>query len=284
MTALGKNDPQYQAVDAALQEWRQGDCVLGEQWFMYRFDPELPLTKESTAVAGEGGDLAESAVEGFVVLTQTCDIVRKNTERPFIEVAPIVEVSEQVVHEIARGRRPLYAVIPTLRAQRLVADLDRTMTVEKAVVAKWPRTAGCRTDEEARRFSLALTRKRARFAFPDDFTAFTGKLQSRLQERHDRQSDEGRALRALREIRVRAAPSWDAVEVELTFWFIREDDASDFEGKSWSDLLEVWLQLIPISGRFRPVQGVVIMLEDLTAKDYVESDPLDLDHLSTRGE
>ena len=158
------------------------------------------------------------------------------------------------------------------------------MTVEKAIVAKWPRTVGCRTDYEVRRFSLALARKRARSAFPDDFTAFIKKLQSRLLEKHDRQSDEGRALRALREIRVHAAPSWDATEVELTFWFIREEDASDFEGKSWDSLLDVWLKLIIASGRFEPVNGAVMALEDLTAKDYVESDPLDLDHLSTREE
>jgi hypothetical protein len=126
MAASEKDDPQYQIVDAALQEWRQGDCVLGEQWFIHRFDPELPLTDESAAVAGEGVDLAESAVRGLIVLTQTCDIVRKSIGRPFIEVAPIVEVSEQVAHEIERGRRPLYGIIPALRIYRLVADLDRT--------------------------------------------------------------------------------------------------------------------------------------------------------------
>jgi hypothetical protein len=201
-----------------------------------------------------------------------------------MEVAPIVEVAEPVAHEIERGRRPMYAIIPTLRNLRLVADLDRTMTVEKAVVAKWTRTEGCRTDDDMRRFSWALARKRARCAFPDDFTEFATKLQSRLLEKHDRQSDEGRALRALREIRVRAAPSWDAPEVELTFWFIRKEDEMDFRGKGWESWLDVWLQLIPPSSRFRRVEGSVAALEDLTAKDYVESDSLDLDYLSTRGE
>jgi hypothetical protein len=284
MAASGREDPPYQIVDAALQSWRQGDCVLGEQWFIYRFDPELPLTRESTAVAGQGTDLAESAVRGLIVLTQTCDIVRKSIDRPFIEVAPIVEVLEQVAHEIERGRRPLYATIPALRSQRLVADLDRTMTVEKAVVAKWSRTPGCHMDDEARRFSQALARKRARFAFPDDFTDFAKQLESRLLEKHDRQSDEGRALRALREIRVRAAPLWDAAEIELTFWFIREEGEIDFEGQRWDALLDAWLNLIPATGRFTVVNGAVMALEDLTAKDYVESDPLDLDYLSTRGE
>jgi hypothetical protein len=104
-----------------------------------------------------------------------------------------------------------------------------------------------------------------------------------LLEKHDKQSDEGRALRALREICVRAAPSWDAPSVELTFWFIHAEEAMDFEGKRWDTLLESWLQLMPVAGRFRHVHGTVLALEDLTAKEYVESDPLDLDHLSTRG-
>jgi hypothetical protein len=158
------------------------------------------------------------------------------------------------------------------------------MTVEKSVVAKWARTEGCRTDDEIRRFSLALARKRDRFAFPDDFTKFVERLQKRFIEKHDRQSEEGRALRALREIRVRASPSWDAAEVELIFWFIREEDEIDFEGQGWESWFASWLRLIPPSGKFKSVNGLVTTLEDLTARDYVESDRLDLDYLSTRGE
>jgi hypothetical protein len=158
------------------------------------------------------------------------------------------------------------------------------MTVEKPVVAGWTRIPGCSTDDERRRFALALARKRARFPFPDDFTAFSKKLQARLLEKHDKQSDEGRALRALREIRVRAAPSWDAENVELTFWFVREDADADFEGKNWSAFLELWLNLVPAGGRFKTVNGTVVTLDDVTGRDFVESDPLDLDHLSSRSE
>lgn len=43
------------------------------------------------------------------------------------------------------------------------------MTVEKAVVAQWERKEGCLNDQEIRDLGIALTRKRARFAFPDDF-------------------------------------------------------------------------------------------------------------------
>jgi hypothetical protein len=284
MAASRENDPPHKVVDVALQEWRQGDYVLGEQWFIHRFNPELPLTNQSTDAAAQGSEFAETPALGLVVLTQSCDIVRNSLDRPFIEVAPIVEVSEQHAHEIERGLRPQYAIIPALRNAWLVVDLSRTMTIEKGVMVKWRRRTGCQTDDERRRFASALQRKRARFAFPDDFSKFAQELLSRIRNKHDKQNDEGRALRALREIRVHAAPSWESAQVELMFWFIRNEDELDFEGNRWELLVEGWLRLIPASGRFTQANGVVVTLADLTAKDYVESDQLDLDYLSTRQE
>jgi hypothetical protein len=262
-----------QKIDATLQEWCQGDCVLGEQWFAYRFNPQHPLTDASKDALDGDGDLVESEVLGLAVVTQTCDIVRSCLSRPFLEVVPLVEVK--------RGRRPQYAFIPNLAEKYLVVDLDRVMTIEKAVASEWQRLPGCTTDEERRMLAQALSRKRSRFAFPDDFTRLVSKLQRRLQEKHDRTSDEGEALRALREIRVRASPSWDAAKIELMFWFIRHENKLKFKGMEWYELLERWLVLVAQSGRFHSVEGQVITLEALTAKDYTESDPLDLDHLST---
>ena len=269
-------------VDAALLTWRQGDCVVGEQWFVFRTDLERPLTPDGAAASAEGVDTAESEVFGFMVLTQTCDLVRKSGERPFVEVCPLVEVDEAQHRETERGRRPNYAFVPALADRRLVGDLDRVMTVEKALVAGWARVAGWQTDADARRLALALARKRARVAFPDDFVEFAMPLMSRMSSKHDKQSDEGRALRALREIRVRAEPSWGADEVKLAFWFIRDADDATFEGKRWDQFLAEWERRIPKGGRFVDIQAVVQTLEDLTAREYVESDPLDLDYLSTR--
>ncbi len=180
MTAGNESAIWIQEIDAALEKWRQGDYVLGEHWFVQRYDPQRPLTKASLDAAQQGiDDLIESEVRGFVVVTQTCDIVRSCSSRPFIEVVPLVEVDEQYLCEIERGRRPQYAFIPGVVEHRLVADLDRIMTVEKAVVAGWERKQGCQSDQEVRSLAQALARKRIRFAFPDDFTQWAGKLQSR---------------------------------------------------------------------------------------------------------
>jgi hypothetical protein len=278
--AASEPETGIQQVDAALKDWRQGDCVLGEQWFVYRFDPQQPLTESSKAV-DDDIDLAESEAMGLAVVTQTCDIVRSCILRPFLEVVPLVVVDETRLSEIKRGRRPQYAFIPGIAEKCLVADLDRVMTLEKAIVAKWSRIYGCSNDEEIRDLGQALARKRVRFAFPDDFTKLVQKLQSRLQEKHPKLSNEGEALRALREIRVRATPSWNVPEIELMFWFIRNKNEPTFKDMGWHEMLKKWLELVPKSGRFQSIEGQVGTLEDLSAQDYVESDPLDLDHLST---
>jgi DNA-binding transcriptional regulator YiaG len=161
---------------------------------------------------------------------------------------------------------------------RLAVDLDRVMTVEKSIIARWARTPGCLTDEDTRAFAYALSRKRVRFAFPDDFTAFAWRLRDRLVKKHDKNTEEGRSARALREIRVRAAPSWDAQRVELFFWFVLLDEEERGDG----DRLEKWLELLPASGRYVEVNGQLATLEEMTGADYLDSDALDLDHLSTR--
>ena len=83
-------------------------------------------------------------VPGVVVETQTCDIVRPSQVRPAIQIAPLVAVDDDLLTEVRRRRRPAFAYIPGAAHENLVADLDRSMTVDKAIVAKWSRTPGCR--------------------------------------------------------------------------------------------------------------------------------------------
>jgi len=269
-------------IDADLASWRQGDCVVGEHWFVHRFSPAVPLTEAAKAAAVEGVDIAETPESGLVVLTQTCDIVRPSARRSFVEVAPLVEVDEQDLRMIERGHRPQYAFIPGVADQRLVADLDRVMTVEKAVVVGWKRVPGCESDEARRYLAQALARKRARFAFPDDFSPCMRRLQERLLDKHDRDSTEGQALRSLQEIRVQASPSWESNEINLLFLFILRQEAEEFDGTTWSELLGKWLALVEPGGRYQSIEGLVATLDDLTGRDYVESDVLDLDFVTTR--
>jgi len=267
------DDPTHARIDAALAEWRQGDCVLeGEHWFVHRRGVDPQSTGE------EAVSVVESEVPGFVVLTQSCDVVRKYKDRPFVAVSPLAQVSDDDLGTIVKGRRPQFVAIPAILPKKLVADLDRVMTVDKQVVAGWPRTKGCTNDGEVREFSRAVARKHARFAFPNDFNEFAADLDMRIREKHGKQSEEGAALRDLEEIRVRAAPSWEAAEVELTFWFIAKPKAASDLRKS--GVLRMWDARVPAKGRFKRVFSQITTYEELTAEDYLDSDRLDLDHLS----
>jgi hypothetical protein len=271
-------------IDAALAQWSQGDCTMGANcWFVTRFDPQHPLTPDAVDVVevDAEADLTESSVSGFVVITQTCDLVRSCADRPFVEIAPLVVVDDRYLQEIHRLKRPRYAYIAGVAQFNLVADLDRVMTVEKAVVARWERISGCQSDADTRLLAEALARKRSRFAFPDDFNRFSHSLQKRMQDKHPKSSAEGEALRALLEIRVSAVPAWDAEAVALIFWFIRAEADDLFADRAWHEFLAGWLKLLPPSARFSSVEGLVVSLEDMTAKEYLHSDRLDLDRLSS---
>lgn len=82
--------------------------------------------------------------------------------------------------------------------------------------------------------------------------------------------------------RVEGYKTWNAESVELTFCFIRdEDEPTTFHHQRWEEHLSRWLKRVPTSGRFVDVDGVVLTMDDRTAREYLESDPLDVDHLSS---
>lgn len=283
-------DEEAGAIDAALSKWRQGDVVVdADLLFMHVANLGLAHSPESEQLVASDPALRDeespqallTPVPGLIMLTQTCDAIRDCRQRPFVEVAPLVEVSSDQLEQVRRGRRPQYVYVPGVAQSRLVADLERTMTVEKGVVAGWTRIAGCRSDDEARALALGLSRKRSRVAFSDSFVEAVRRLQSRILEKHNRQSDEGAHLRALREIRVRAAPSWEDRTVRLTWWFIKDVDPEDAEHVDWAKWTDYWMTLFNSTPRFQTEAFLVARLEDMTALDYIESDQLDLDRLST---
>ena len=282
-----------QAIDEALRAWRQGDvCLDAGLEFLHLADLSRPHSSASLQVADALEDSSGATragptpildeVRGMVMLSQTCDVVRGCRERPFVEIAPLMRMSEQDVEAVRRLKRPAFAHVSATAADCLVADLDRTMTVEKALVAGWTRIPGWETDAELRDFALALARKRSRFAFPDDFVSAAQPLQRNLVDKHDKMTDEGSHLRALREIRVRAAPSWDGDLVQLSWWFVKDWDPVGVSA-DWPKFLDQWLARFDQSGRFRLDSLIACRLEDMTARDYVESDRLDLDRLSAPG-
>jgi len=269
----------YKVLDEALESWCQGDFIIGSLGFIVRFEPEIPLWPGDRDEVTDS-DVYEEEVEGLVILTQTCDVVRKSRDRPYLEVGPLVRVKDEAtLRSIMRGTSPRYAYVPGAASRMLVADLDRVMTIEKGLLAKWARETGCPTDQDQRCFAEALARKRARFAFPNDFVSMVEGLRDRITQKHAKESPEGTCLRMLREIRVAALPRWDATSVSLLFWFIVAEGESPADDNLRRQC-KAWMDYVRPSGRFSSVDSDIVSLDDISAREYLNSDRLDLDHLS----
>ena len=279
MIDLAELERRYESLDTALESWRQGDFVIGPLGFVIRFDPELPLRPGDQDEATDS-DLCDQDVAGLVVLTQTCDVVRKARDRPYVEVGPLVRVKDEAALEnVKRKASPHYTYLPGAAPRMLIADLDRVMTVEKSLLAMWTREVGCPTDQDQRDFAKALARKRERFAFPDDFVSLVEVLRARITQKHAKDSPEGLCLRSLREIRITATPSWDAMSVSLMFWFIVVEGALP-TADGIRQQCAAWMGHLKPGGRFSSIDYDIVTLDDLSAREYLNSDLLDLDHLS----
>lgn len=275
-------------IDAALREWRQGDVVLGADLpALHLAHLEVPATSESeelAAEAGAAGDPLDLAVvsrdfEGFMIVSQTCDIVRGIARREFVELSPLVTVPQAKLKQIRRGLMPRYLSCSGLDEHALAADLDQVTTIEKSLLVRYnaSRITGVADDVEARRLASALARKRARAALPDDFVSYLAPLQKRVKDKHDKATEEGIFLRSMREIRVVVDPDWasDPTDVTMLFLFETLDEVpADADVQ-----VEALLGYLPASVRYY-TSGRAVSLEELTAAQYVGSDALDLDALS----
>ena len=188
--------------DELLKDWRQGDYALNVGGFLF-------------ATISDDDDYfqAEEATEnivGQIVISQTCDIVRRTGGRFFVTVCPLIKVSKQNLSDIRKGRRPYLTDVENTD-EEVVADLRRVMSVHKDVVQQWQRQSGFNSEKARFRFAAALARKFGQFAFPDDFDQAIMEFRKRIWSRHSKpNSPPGAVYRSLDQIRFRADPGWSA--------------------------------------------------------------------------
>ena len=277
-------------VDRAVSEWRQGDVSCHESIeFLHFADLDQPHSPPALKLFRQAGEtkaqefgiqpILDKAIEGVAILTQTCDLIRSCRDRPYVEVAPLVKVPQQFAEEVRLGKRSGFAYVPCMEKNSLVADLDRIMTVEKAVLGRWSRIEGRMTAREAHDFRNAIGRIRSRFPFPDKFVEAMADITKHFRIKHSKQTDEGDHLRALREIRVYAKPSWDAPDVDTIFWFIKDEGPTPC---MWDSFIEQWISKFRSSPGLRVGGCDVRALSEMTAQEYVESDSLELDTLTIK--
>ena len=151
-------------INAAMENWRQGDFFLSEDlFFIHLADLARPLTSEADEIASERietGDTLE--VEGVPSAVIGYGYHANLRYRPGLQGTelrrhrPLVEVEPSVVNQTRLLRRPAFAFVPGASDKNLIADLDRILTVEKSFLSKFDCTVGCRDDSERRVFADAL--------------------------------------------------------------------------------------------------------------------------------
>lgn len=250
-----------------LADWRQGDLVDALAFTF--IGPDGPQTEP---------------VDTLVVISQSCDLVRPELDRPYLQVAPLVRLSGERLAMAAKGATPRF--VPLLHAgPDAFADLDRVMTVHKRSASAWHRHPASLTSSASLAIRNALARYYSRPAFPDDFIEAIGNLRKRLVARTGKLSPEGSAATALLEIRVRA--DWDSRPVRpLLFFIVPPGDELGVDGKTildlafWEHQVDQWQGLCMAVGIVDGVDCVAANYAELDALTYIESDPLDLDYLS----
>lgn len=268
--------------------WQQGDVILAPDGldFIHWADLAQPITdssRESAAQDPSGIEvIVTEGLEGFAIVTQTCDLVRDQTTRPYVELAPLVHVADPGTYKhIKKLTQPRYAVIPALEDKRLVADLDRCMTIEKPVLSHLTPVRGMRTEDEGRQFARALARKRARPALPNDFVAAFAPVRDHLIKTFKKTNSEAEHLDAIHEFRVHPEPSWDAPSITLTVYLFKQEQPG--VTYDWPTVVAAWQAMFKPSGRYKNLFMQVVKYEQVDSLTYLTSDEIDLDNLSPPG-
>lgn len=262
---------------ATHRQWQQGDYAIECGPLILRCVPE-PLDGEQLDV------ITDRQPDGFVVISQTCDIVKCPKKWPYVSVCPLIKIHNNRVQEVKSGRAPTLGFLSTPESN-MVADFSRTMTITKKLLISWERQRGCNTEKEKEKFARALEFCYGRYAFPDDFA----KLMSPLREaiiKIQKLSDEDKSkkiLRSIREIRIHPCGGWsEENKVSIIFYVLleREEFREVKDRKEIETQFSEMIKVIEWNHLFDLERIQISEYLDISAEDYVSSFPLDINFLS----
>lgn len=272
---MAESEPPEQ--QSSLHVWRQGDFALGAGPFIYG---DLSGNPEGTGLEAY---FDEEDPSGFVVVSQTCDIVSDPARNPWVVVCPLVKVDSGRVSEIGRGAVPRLALVENA-PEGLVAEIARSLTISKDLLASWQRNQGFTDPYKAVEFARSLERCFGRFAFPDDFNRSISPLLKKLKDGYGKEKAEmGRIARSVAELRVRPSAAWDTENVRVRFLLIlKPEDQRKAQIAEIASAFEAILSKLSWQGRFELDEPSLQLgtYDDFLARDYVESVALDINALS----
>lgn len=142
------SDHPQEATTEPWMHWTQG-IVLGD------------LTVHMV-LSGQSQALRE---EHFVVITQTCDLVRAG--RAWLQLVPVVTLQGVDARDAALLKRPRYLPLSYMGSDKF-GDLDRVVTVQKEEAATGTVVNAGPSGAMAREVAQQLGRKFERFPLPDE--------------------------------------------------------------------------------------------------------------------
>src|ERR1017187_2210282 len=304
--------PALDQVTRTLSTFRQGE-VLDVPWLVRAI-----AAHSSLRLLGVLAKVVKFKTCDYVVVTQTCDIARSSDKRPYLQLAPLIRVSDPGrAKRYGEGETPQYVAVPEAGSDAF-ADLDRIMTLDKSLAVNCSHYAGVGKDiDELRRFGQAVGRKFDRYPFPNNFVQSVRPLRQRVLERWDKPaSPEGTILADLVQIRVEPVPVEEASETGFTLAFIMkqgslpiladppapspsilrwldkpktaseiakklaETPGLDDKAHLFDKLAEAWAGLCQTNDVVRQVTGLIVSEDEYALSDYWQSERLDLDQLS----
>ena len=265
-----------------LADWQQGDFSLECGGLVFR-----DIVGTDDEIGEESDIFYDEAVLGFVVISQTCDVVRApiNTSHKFVTVCPLVEIEFEGLSNIERGKAPRFGLIANT-PKNVVVDFSRTMSVSKELLVNWERQRGCPSEKEQLLFSRSLERFFGRFAYPDAFNDSINSFRKAVHDKYDKNSLFGMVLRSIKELRVYPHASWNTPDSVPITLIVVLDEEFEREVKDRNVIYEqIKLKIDQIDWKtpfsLHEEQGIHLAeLRDLTAADYLNSYPLDLNSLS----
>lgn len=262
---------------ATHRQWQQGDYAVECGPLILRCVPESTDGEELDAVT-------DSQPNGFVVISQTCDIVKCPKKWPFVSVCPLIEIDNGRLQDVRSGRAPTLGLLSTL-VPNMVADFSRTMTITKELLISWKRQRGCNTEKEKERFARALEFCFGRYAFPDDFARLMSPLRekiAKIQKLTD--EDKGKkTLKSIREIRIHPCGGWfEEGRTSIIFYVLleREKFREIKDRKEIESQFSTMIKVIEWNHLFDLKRLQISEYSDINAEDYVSSFPLDINFLS----
>lgn len=266
--------PDQQSI---LRAWRQGDFALDVGPFIYG---DLSANPDGRGLEAY---FDEEDPPGVVVVSQTCDIVSDPARNPWVVVCPLVKADPARVTEIERGGVPRLALVENA-PEGLVAEIARSLTISKDLLASWQRNQGFTDPGKAVEFARSLERCFGRFAFPDDFNRSISPLLKKLKDGYGKERAEvGRVARSVAELRVRPSAAWDTGDVRVRFLVILKPEAQrEAQLGEISSAFEAILSTLPWQGGFQLDEPFLHLgtYDDFLARDYIESVALDINALS----